>query len=56
LNVTAGVHEIIPEGFYRAISRRFLFAIYYLVEREEIIVSAVLDSRREPESIKRQLR
>ena len=56
LNITAGVHELVPEGFYRAISRRFPFAIYYLLENEEIIVSAILDSRRDPEWIRRQLR
>lgn len=56
LHVSAGTHQIVPEGFYRSISRRFPFAIYYLFEGDKVIVSAILDSRRDPEWIRKQLK
>lgn len=55
LSVIGGVHEIQPEGFYRMISRRFPYAIYYLIESEDVVVYAVLDCRRDPKWISRQL-
>lgn len=56
LHFVGGVHEVMPEGFYRSVSHRFPFAIYYLVEGDEIVISAILDSRRDPDWIKGQLR
>ena len=43
----AGVHEMI-HGYFRQLSRKFPFAIYYKVERKDIRVYAVLDCRRSP--------
>ncbi len=55
LHGTGGMHQIVPEGFFRSVSRRFPFAIYYLVEGGEVIVAEVLDSRRDPDWIHKQL-
>ena len=50
----AGVH-VKRFGLHRALSHRFPFAIYYQVAGEEIRVCAVLDCRRDPQRIARQL-
>jgi len=42
-------------GFHRMIARVFPFSIYYRVESETIYVDAVVDQRRNPDSIKRLL-
>jgi plasmid stabilization system protein ParE len=42
-------------GFHRALSKRFPFGIYYLVEDAVIRIYAVLDLRREPAWIRRRL-
>ncbi len=50
----AGVH---PKhfGFYRALSKRFPFGIYYHIEDNVIRIYAVLDLRRDPAWIRRRL-
>jgi plasmid stabilization system protein ParE len=50
----AGVH---PKefGFHRALSKRFPFGVYYLVEDAAIRIYAVLDLRRDPAWIRRRL-
>ena len=51
----AGIHIKIF-GFYRMLSRRFPYAIYYKIENEsDILVYRVLDLRRDPKMIKRSL-
>jgi plasmid stabilization system protein ParE len=47
LNYFGGVHQI-AHGYYRALSRRFPFCIYYFVEADDLIVVAVIDARRNP--------
>jgi plasmid stabilization system protein ParE len=42
-------------GFHRALSKRFPFGIYYLIEEEMIRIYAVLDLRRDPAWIRRRL-
>jgi plasmid stabilization system protein ParE len=54
LFVSAGVHNIVG-GYHRIISRRFPFAVYYKMEGEYIRVRRVLDCRRNPIWIRRQL-
>jgi hypothetical protein len=51
----AGIH---PKsfGFYRLLSRRFPFAVYYLIEDDVAIVYRVLDLRQNPESIRDYLK
>jgi len=50
----AGIH---PKefGFHRALSKRFPFGVYYLVQEELIRIYAVLDLRRDPAWIRRRL-
>ena len=50
----AGIHSI-EFGFHRALSKRFPFGAYYLIEDAVIRVYAVLDLRRDPAWIRRRL-
>lgn len=50
LAATGGIHERY-RGFHRTLSKRFPYAIYYLVEKELIDVVAILDCRRDPTRI-----
>ncbi len=50
LRLYAGIHEKY-RGFYRTFSKRFPFAVYYIYENETVEVFAVLDCRRDPNSI-----
>jgi plasmid stabilization system protein ParE len=42
-------------GFHRLIAKTFPFSIYYRVVGETIFVDAVIDQRRNPESIRKHL-
>ena len=46
----AGIHEVY-RGFYRALSKRFPFSIYYKLTEECIEIYAVLDARQDPRKI-----
>ena len=48
LETTAGIHERY-RGFYRKLSQRFPFAIYYLVMDDIVDVVAILDCPIEPD-------
>ncbi len=50
----AGIHPM-EFGFHRALSKRFPFGVYYLIEEEIIRIYAVLDLRRDPAWIRRRL-
>ena len=47
LKLYAGIHEKY-KGFFRALSKRFPFAIYYEVNQDWVEVYAVLDCRQDP--------
>jgi len=49
LETISGIHERY-RGFYRKLSKRFPFAIYYLVTDEFVDVVAILDCRSNPQS------
>ena len=55
LTIYSGVHEV-ADGYHRMLSKRFPFAIYYLVEDQSIDVYAILDCRRDPGWIANRLR
>lgn len=55
LQLYAGIHSVHFDRFHRLLSKRFPFAIYYEVREENAFVRAVLDLRRDPESIIREL-
>ena len=54
LQYYAGSHNIIF-GYYRLLSKRFPFAIYYKILNDEILVYAVLDYRQKPSWIRTKL-
>ena len=51
----AGIHPKVF-GYYRLLSKRFPYAIYYTLEGDTIIVHRILDMRRHPNRIKKALR
>ncbi len=55
LSLYGGIHRI-QRGYHRALSKRFPYAIYYRVENQCVVVHAVLDCRRNPRWIARQLK
>jgi hypothetical protein len=54
LHIYAGIHVIIS-GYYRLLSKRFPFSIYYKINENIIYIYAVLDCRRDPSSIVKRL-
>lgn len=54
LRLHAGVHSV-HFGFHRLLSRRFPFAIYYDVAGDIVRIAAVLDMRRDPAWIRKEL-
>ena len=50
-----GIHSIYFQ-FHRMLSKRFPFGIYYEVEADVIYVYAILDLRRDPLWLQKQLR
>ncbi len=54
LKVTAGIHKQ-GGSYYRLLSRRFPYAVYYTFEDGEAVVWAVVDCRRNPEWIRKHL-
>ena len=55
LHLYAGVHRR-HLGYFRMLSRRFPYAIYYRITGEEVQVWRVLDCRRDPRWIRQQLK
>ena len=54
LHIYAGIHIVIA-GYYRLLSKRFPFSIYYKINDDVICVYAVLDCRKNPNSIQKRL-
>jgi plasmid stabilization system protein ParE len=50
-----GTHPI-RHGHYRMLARRFPHAIYYKIANEEVTVHRIIDCRRDPKWIQRQLK
>jgi len=55
LQFYAGIHPIYFERYYRSLSKRFPFAIYYRIEQRTVLICAVFDCRRNPALIKNRL-
>ena len=55
LQLFFGIHPK-QAGYYRMLSKRFPFAVYYRIETKTVYVYAVLDCRRDPEWIQNRLR
>ena len=56
LKLYAGIHRKIYRDFYRMVSKRFPFAIYYKTDSMAAYVHAVVDCRRSPAWIRKHLR
>lgn len=54
LSFFEGIHPVVF-GHHRLLSKRFPFAVYYKVLEEEVLVTAVLDCRRNPSWIREKL-
>src|SRR5690349_3438070 len=55
LQLYAGIHLKLL-GYYRLLSKRLPYAIYYDLEKGSIRIWAVLDCRQNPATIRRRLR
>ena len=55
LIVYAGIHLVYFNRYHRLLSRRFPFAVYYRIEEDRILITAVLDCRRNPAWIRTRL-
>jgi plasmid stabilization system protein ParE len=49
-----GIHPLVF-GYYRLLSKRFPFAIYYKIFKDQVLVVAVLDCRQNPSWIRQKL-
>lgn len=54
LSYFGGIHQVVL-GYHRLLSKRFPFAVYYKLVRQEVLVTAVLDCRRNPSWIREKL-
>ena len=54
LHIYAGIHIVIS-GYYRLLSKRFPFSIYYKIKENVIYIYAVLDCRKNPNAIAKRL-
>lgn len=55
LHFYGGIHSQ-HFGYHRLLAKRFPFAIYYRVDSDTAVVRAILDCRKDPSWIKKQLR
>jgi plasmid stabilization system protein ParE len=55
LTDTAGIHPVHFGKYHRLLSSKFPFAVYYRVEDRTVSVYAVLDCRRNPAWVRKQL-
>ncbi len=55
LKLYAGIHPVFFDRYYRLLSKRFPFAVYYRVENGEIRIYAVIDCRKDPAWIREKL-
>jgi hypothetical protein len=56
LKISGGIHRCSYLEFRRCLSRVFPFAIYYSINESIVTVWAVVDCRRDPDAITKQLR
>jgi len=55
LRLSAGIHSIHFGKYYRLLSKRFPFAVYYCIEENEVRIYAIVDCRRAPAWIRLRL-
>ncbi len=55
LRIYAGVHDKPFKAYYRLLSHRFPFAVFYTFEKDLVSIQAVLDCRRDPAWVRDRL-
>jgi hypothetical protein len=55
VRIYAGVHERPFKAYYRLLSHRFPFAVFYKFEPDTVFIHAVLDCRRDPAWVRNRL-
>ena len=55
LRIYGGIHNKPYKNYHRMLSRRFPFAVFYRVDRETVLIHAILDCRRDPAWIRKTL-
>ena len=55
LKLTAGVHKVVYDDYYRLLSRVFPFGIFYTLSEGIAVVWAVIDLRKNPDWIRERL-
>lgn len=55
LRLYAGIHRIVYKDYHRLLSRVFPFGVFYTVEKDEVMIWAVLDLRHDPSWINARL-
>jgi plasmid stabilization system protein ParE len=56
LLIHAGVHPTYFLSYYRMLSKRFPFAVYYRIDGNNVLVYAVLDCRKSPAWIRSRMK
>jgi len=56
LLIYAGIHSTYFQSYYRMLSKRFPFAVYYRIDGNDVLVYAILDCRKKPAWTRRRLR
>lgn len=56
IKIFGGIHRKVYRRFYRALSKRFPFAIYYTIEDDTVRIRSVVDCRRRPSWIRQHLK
>lgn len=56
LMISAGIHPIHFGKYNRLLSKRFPFAVYYRIEKETVLIYAVLDCRKDPAWIREKIK
>ncbi|MCF6291731.1 MAG: type II toxin-antitoxin system RelE/ParE family toxin [Desulfobacterales bacterium] len=54
LQIYASIHSR-RFGYHRLLAKRFPFAVYYRVDKQTVLVNAVLDCRRSPAWVRERL-
>jgi len=54
LHIYAGIHVVIAD-YFRLLSKRFPFSIYYKIDDDVIYIYAILDCRQNPSRVEKRL-
>jgi plasmid stabilization system protein ParE len=55
LRLNAGIHHQVYKNYYRLLSHRFPFAVFYKLNEDRVSIHAVLDCRQDPVQLEQRL-